>query len=297
MSSHHPSNPALRCWCGASDWSFVCQSAQKKFAVLRCPVCRTSRIDPPPVLDETQAEQFYTDYYNTEASAAAPAPSLRSNRSGPFWLIADRVPELRNASGTIAEIGAGDGHRCAELKDAGWPRVIGFEFSKSRAKRAQSRYPDIEIYDSTIQQSGLDSASLQLVLMEAVIEHMPKPLEQTRDIARFLKPGGYFVLTTPNMDSGNFKLLGSRWTPSLAPHVHLFLFGVASIEALLVRAGLQPVMVGSLQTESYEPMDYVRRALSGDFKGALWRAMQETGSFFGRLTGQGPLLFAVGRKI
>ena len=107
--------------------------------------------------------------------------------------------------------------------------------------------------------------------MEAVIEHLPNPLKQMREIASFLKPGGLFVLTTPNMDSGNFKLLRSFWTPALAPHVHLFLFGSNSIKALLSQVGLEPVRIGSLQAENYTLADYARRALSGDIKGVAWR--------------------------
>jgi SAM-dependent methyltransferase len=247
-------------------------------------------------VDETEAENFYTKYYEMLAHPDTGSGSIRSSRSGPFWRIAELFPELRNPSGPIVEIGSGDGHRCAQLKDAGWPRVIGFELSRSRAARAQCRYPDVEIYNSTLQRSGLEPGSLQVILMEAVIEHLPNPLEQMRAIADFLKPGGFFVLTTPNMDSGHFKLLRSRWTPSLAPHVHLFLFGTASLKTLLTRAGLKPLIMGSFQDEPYEPMQYVRRALSGDLKGALWRAVQETGSFYGRFLGEGPLLFAVGRK-
>lgn len=289
-------NRDFRCWCGANEWSLVCRSGPKNFSVLRCPKCFTSRIDPPQLVDETEAEKFYTKYYEMRSEPES-GDAARSSRNGPFWRIAALAPELQNPSGPIVEIGSGDGHRCAQLKDAGWPRVIGFELSKSRAARAQCRYPDVEIHNCTIQQSNLQPGSLQVILMEAVLEHLPNPLEQLCSISRFLKPGGFFVMTTPNMDSGHFKLLKARWSPSLAPHVHLFLFGAASIKTLLTRAGLQSFMIGSLQEEPYAPMQYVRRALSGDFKGTLWRAIQETGNFYGRFLKEGPLLFAVGRKL
>ena len=133
-------------------------------------------------------------------------------------------------------------------------------------------------------------------MMEAVIEHLPNPLEQIRAIASYLRPGGFFVLTTPNMDSGSFRLLRWRWTPSLAPHAHLFLFDATSIKALLLRAGLRPVMVGSLHTKLHGPLEYAKLAQSQGLKGLLWFAMQQAGNLYGRLLGAGILLFAIGRK-
>jgi hypothetical protein len=112
-------------------------------------------------------------------------------------------------------------------------------------------------------------------------------------LGRYLKPSGKLVVITPNMTSGCFQLLGRRWTPELAPHAHVFLFVPSSLERLIGRSGLIVEAVGSFHLPIYSPIEWLSRVASGDVKGALWRAGQEAGSLYGRLIGQGSMLYAV----
>jgi hypothetical protein len=132
--------------------------------------------------------------------------------------------------------------------------------------------------------------------MEAVIEHLPEPVRLLEQIRGYLTGGGCVVLTTPNMESGHFRLLGRRWTGMLAPHAHIFLFTAASIEMLLRAANLTPVRTGNFDTPLYRPAEYFRRLLRGDVKGTAWRACQEAGALYGRLIHSGPMLYAVATK-
>ena len=44
-----------------------------------------------------------------------------------------------------------------------------------------------------------ESASRDLVLLSEVIEHLPNWMPVVREAARILRPGGYLILTTPNV--------------------------------------------------------------------------------------------------
>jgi hypothetical protein len=98
------------------------------------------------------------------------------------------------------------------------------------------------------------------------------------------------------MESGHFRFLQRRWTGMLAPHAHIFLFTAAGLSQLLVRAGFHVSHTGSLHMPVYRPLDYLKRVASGDVKGAIWRAHQEIGGFYGRAIGSGPMLYAVAAR-
>src|SRR6185295_6967154 len=102
--------------------------------------------------------------------------------------------------------------------------VAGIEVSKTRVARARRVYPELMFFDQALPATAIKKRSVDLIVMEAVIEHLPRPLETLQELREFLTPAGRIVLTTPNMDSGEFRFLGKRWTPMLAPHAHIFLF-------------------------------------------------------------------------
>ncbi|MBL8291802.1 MAG: class I SAM-dependent methyltransferase [Bryobacterales bacterium] len=213
-----------------------------------------------------------------------------------MWKVAEQVPLLNQVRNTAIDIGSGEGHLCAELAGRGWSSVAGFDISRSRVSRARRLYPHLQFYDVPLSASGIATGSVDLVVMEAVIEHLPAPLAFLCEIMPYLAPGGVLLLTTPNMDSGHFRLLGRRWTGMLAPHAHIFLFSPRSITLLFKRTGLTNVQTGSYHTPMYTPTQYLKRLAHGDVTGTLWRAHQEVGGIYGRLINRGPMLYAVGQK-
>jgi 2-polyprenyl-3-methyl-5-hydroxy-6-metoxy-1,4-benzoquinol methylase len=284
----------LVCWCGSGTWRLYLRG--RRFSVLKCSGCLGYRIDPPPISSPQESEDFYTNYYRTVATEVAAIEKSTSSKTAGFWRVAERAPDLLQVRRTVLDIGCGDGHLCAELKASGWPSVIGIDVSRTRVARARQLYPDLTFFDRPLTAIGLEKSSLNLIVMEAVIEHLPQPIETLAEFRDFLAPGGQIVLTTPNMDSGEFRFLRKRWTSMLAPHAHIFLFSPASIRALLSQAGFTPETTGSYTTPLYTPLDYLKRLGRGDLKGTIWRVHQDLGVVYGRLLQSSSMLFAVGRK-
>jgi 2-polyprenyl-3-methyl-5-hydroxy-6-metoxy-1,4-benzoquinol methylase len=280
--------PAGTCWCGGDlDPTSV---RGVGFTLLRCSGCACYRIDPPPIFGEEQSGEFYTAYYASWNKGQATSGGDRLSR---YWRVARRVPLLAAASGTAVDFGSGDGSLCHELATAGWRDVIGVDVSRSRVARARRRYPGIRFYDRPLPQTDLAPASVDLCVMDNVIEHLPEPHRTVADLKPFLRPDANLVVITPNMESGIFRLLGRRWTPEIAPHAHVYLFTEKSLTLLLTRAGFKVWSVGSVHDECYPVSAWMSRLLSGDVKGAVWRAHQELGHLYGRILGAGPMLYAV----
>jgi 2-polyprenyl-3-methyl-5-hydroxy-6-metoxy-1,4-benzoquinol methylase len=282
----------LPCWCGQGQWSE--QFRTSRFGLVRCTSCGCFRIDPPPILKDDDSPSFYTEYYS-QPGKSDQLTSTPGHRTSRFWRVVKQVPKLGTAGEKVVDIGCGEGHLCADLKDAGWSSVSGLDVSTTRVARAKELYPGIDFYDRPIDETGIPLESVDLEVMDNVIEHLPDPVAMLRNLRCYLKPGGRLVVMTPNMESGNYRLLGRRWTPELAPHAHIFLFTLASLRRLFTMAGFEVEESGNFHIEAYPLREWLGTLASGRVKDAAFSAGQEMGCVYGRLIGEGPMLYVVGR--
>jgi 2-polyprenyl-3-methyl-5-hydroxy-6-metoxy-1,4-benzoquinol methylase len=269
-----------------------------RFGLVQCSACGCFRIDPPPISGEEEGAQFYTDYYakgpNVRPTMLASRQAIR--RGSRFWRVVERVPDLGRPRLRVADIGCGEGGLCAELKAAGWPSVFGSDLSRSRISRARKRQPDIEFHDRAFTECDIAEGSLDLVVMDNVVEHLPDPPTTLRNVAQSLKPGGRLVLITPNMRSGQYRLLGRRWTAELSPHAHIFLFTAQALSRLVSMCGFAMETSGSFHLAPYPVQEMIQQSRRGEYKEAVWQAMNEAGALYARLIGSGPMLYVVARR-
>jgi 2-polyprenyl-3-methyl-5-hydroxy-6-metoxy-1,4-benzoquinol methylase len=294
----------LPCWCGSpGEWTL--QFRTDRFGLLRCRNCTTFQINPPAIVNDELSGEFYTSYYgarddDTQSVAARPispqqineAPRKESSR---FWAVARRDGTLYKPGEVAIDIGCGDGGLCAELAAAGWKSVIGIDVARVRVATAKRRYPGLTFHCGTIDDCGVARQSVELAIMDNIIEHLPAPLAFIRNVRKYLKPGGRLVVITPNMESGGYRLLGRRWTPELAPHVHLFLFTTASLVQLLRTADLSVEHTGTFTKWRPDWRLPFNSLGSGRPKESLWHFGQFMGNLYGRARGQGEMVFAAAR--
>jgi SAM-dependent methyltransferase len=72
-----------------------------------------------------------------------------------------------------------------------------------------------------------------------VIEHLEEPIEALRRIARWLKPKGTLLLSTPNFDSLFRRLHGPRWWVVNCPEEHVVFFTAATLRSALHDTGFE----------------------------------------------------------
>lgn len=279
------------CWCGSSEETIVFRTS--RFGLLRCLWCESYRIDPPPLRDEGQAAAFYTGYYERLDAVRGSVERRGRHRTSRFWRVATRLPLLCDVRRLAMDVGCGDGTLCGELRDAGWPKVVGFDLSRHRIAKARRLYPEIEFHATPVWDSDLQVRSVDLMVMDNVIEHLVDPIRMLSELRPYLQGSGKLVIITPNMRSGNFRLLGRRWTPELAPHAHVFLYTARALKRLLGRSGYNVVGAGTFSG----PLSSWRRRFQDLFRfrvrEMLWRAGQDAGMLYGRMLGAGAMLYAI----
>ncbi len=116
--------------------------------------------------------------------------------------------------GLLVDLGCGDGLFTAEVgRAAGVERVVGLEFVDSIADRAKAAGVEVRVADLA-EVLPLDTASVDVVHSNQVIEHLPGTDHFMAEIARVLKPDGYAVVSTNNLASWhNIVSLIMGWQP------------------------------------------------------------------------------------
>jgi SAM-dependent methyltransferase len=131
------------------------------------------------------------------------------------------------------DVGCATGALLATLRDRGWDPQ-GVEISEAQASYGAARH-NLPIFAGSLEAAAFPSASFDLVHASHLIEHLNDPASFLRESARVLAPGGLLVLTTPNVDGFQAKVLGPRWRSAI--YDHLYLFSLRSLRAFLKDSG------------------------------------------------------------
>jgi len=79
-----------------------------------------------------------------------------------------------------------------------------------------------------------------VVTLWDVLEHLPSPRAGLVQIQQWLRPGGYVVLSVPNLESWDASLFGQRWIGWDAPR-HFNLFSRSGLDRLLSETGFETI--------------------------------------------------------
>jgi 2-polyprenyl-3-methyl-5-hydroxy-6-metoxy-1,4-benzoquinol methylase len=144
-----------------------------------------------------------------------------------YQRLLDSFKEI--APGTrVLDVACGEGHFVDAAIRAGWD-ASGIDLSKSAVAICQ-RF-GLPVRNLDFFSSALRAASLDLITMFELIEHVSVPSRFPSRAEELLKPGGLLYLTTPNFASLDRKLLGADWHP--VHREHLVYFTPRTLEKLI----------------------------------------------------------------
>lgn len=148
------------------------------------------------------------------------------------------LERLHPERGRVVEVGSGLGYLMASLKARGW-EVSGIDPARAFPAYTE-RVHGIETRPATLEQAALPDASVDVVILLHVIEHVPDPVGLLREINRVLRPGGHVVVETPRYDTLMFRLLGHR-ERSLRCGGHVYFFTFDTLRKAYEKAGFEEV--------------------------------------------------------
>jgi SAM-dependent methyltransferase len=129
--------------------------------------------------------------------------------------------------GKILDVGCGPGFFLSGLSDE-WEKY-GVEISKLASNHAE-KYG--RIFTGELSQANYEDSFFDAIMMYHVIEHLENPISIIKEVRRILKPGGKFVIATPDFDSACARRFGENYR-LLHDKTHVSLFTNESMHRFL----------------------------------------------------------------
>jgi 2-polyprenyl-3-methyl-5-hydroxy-6-metoxy-1,4-benzoquinol methylase len=177
-----------------------------------------SGLEPQYLEDTTSTGSYYR--------ATARADSLTFRRR------LNLMAKFHSQRGRLLDVGCSVGTLMSVAKEMDW-EVEGLEPNPKAANLARKQGFTVHEGFFTEEQVRKLPGEYQCVVMSDVIEHISDPVEALRLARELLEPGGFLLLSTPNLES--FWCRKFR----LKPMEHLFLFSPENLRTLLVQLGLK----------------------------------------------------------
>lgn len=143
------------------------------------------------------------------------------------------------------DIGCNKGFLLAAAVEQGFD-VYGVELVKELIRPFKNTYPrfakNISSEKFSVVAQRFSENYFDIISAIDVIEHFEYPIQDTQNIYRMLKPGGRFVIQTPDVDCAQAKKLACGWG-ALKPLEHLHLFGRQNFPAFAAKIGFRDVRI------------------------------------------------------
>ena len=121
--------------------------------------------------------------------------------------------------------------------------LLGVELSKKAAYEVKKQ--GINVF--TIPFEELEGTEkYDYITFFEVLEHTLSPVDVMKKVSYNLKPGGYAILSTPDIGSVCFSILKKRWS-SIHPSAHNYYFNKSTMKKLAEKADLELVSIHSSQ--------------------------------------------------
>ena len=213
------------------DYSaFRCTSTGygKHYAIVKCAQCGLVYANP-----RRNSQAILEKYEQVED------PLYFEERQGRVLTFEKHLRPLHQFVGTPAgrtllDIGAHIGVFVEIANKAGW-KAKGLEPSHWSVEMA--RQLGTELIEGTLASSNLPGDYFDVVTLWDVIEHLSDPMAELEHVFRVLKPGGWVVIHTMDIDSLFARLMGRRWPWFM--EMHLYYFSEKTLRLLLETAQFQ----------------------------------------------------------
>ncbi|MFC2165522.1 class I SAM-dependent methyltransferase [Acidobacteriota bacterium] len=204
------------------------------FYLARCSRCKLEFHSPRPRFDQL-SEKIYAREYHTAEKDAGPG----THRLTHFTRQIQRLKQLVGSSGSILDVGCGDGSFLLFAKESGW-QVAGTDIYLSPAAEAIG----IPLWAGRLEDIDFGQQHFDVIRFHHVLEHTQNPLVDLRQARKLLKQNGVLILSVPNLAGisprlkswqSRLRMKGRRWRHYAALH-HFWFFTPPTLQLLVEAA-------------------------------------------------------------
>ena len=230
---------------------------------------------------------FYEGNYGPYGQKARPRPPLRplqkilmsvATRIAGEHAAKQRIHDIYaglNPNAVLLDFGCGSGKALDTRRTQYGCRTIGMDFNRELLAKVAARGHEAFFADAE-GWSHIPDASIDVITMNHVIEHLYHPLDTFRQMRRVLKPIGLLDIATPNPEGYSAQTFGTDWFGLDCPR-HIVLYGPEAAADLLQQAGFStvetianPVIKDAMRSRARHDKEQPRWAIENDG----WRALK-----------------------
>lgn len=246
-----PLVPVLCPGCGADDSDVVATIAAdheyvgvlddrlaiREFRMVRCRGCDLVYLNPRP--DDLHIFDYYPPEYGCFAQCPPKGRLMLCLYRALVWLKRRELLPLLPERGTLLDFGCGNGHWLAALAPYAKPtqRLVGIDPAPGPIVSLAAQGVEAHVGGEEKLAEVFEPNSVDLIILNHVIEHVPNPRRLLTSLAHVLRPGGEIRGVTPNVDAADARWLGGWWAGWHPPR-HFVLFDATTLAACAHDAGL-----------------------------------------------------------
>jgi SAM-dependent methyltransferase len=151
--------------------------------------------------------------------------------------------------GNILDIGCSSGGFLSTLNTANW-KLHGIEIAHETAEKARLA-TGAEVFTGEATQAPFVPNTFDVITSFDVLEHVYEPRHFLSKVHEWLKPGGIFYTTLPNINSWESRIFESFWYGLELPR-HLFHFSPQSLGYVMNSLGFQQLSLLTPRTSYVE---------------------------------------------
>jgi len=214
------------------------RTTPREFTLAACTSCELLQLHPRPTPGELGA--FYPDHYWFQPGGGRVSALEEWYRR---QVLRDHVRVVERAwraspGGPLLDVGCGGALLARLLRKRGVP-ALGLDWSHAAARVAWHTN-GVPVLRGDLLQAPFRPASLSVLTMFHVLEHVFDPAGFLRHAHQLLAPGGRLVVQVPNAASFQFLLFGDAWNGLDVPR-HLWNFRARDLNSLVTQCGFEVV--------------------------------------------------------
>jgi 2-polyprenyl-3-methyl-5-hydroxy-6-metoxy-1,4-benzoquinol methylase len=224
------------------------------FTLVRCRRCALIYLNPRPRADRIQA--WYPREYCCFAQLPPPNPLMRLFYDVLARRRAREVLRHLPEDGVALDFGCGTGHWLDAVAARRRPRqrLVGIDPNEAAIAAVRARGLEGHVGAEEALARAVAPGSVDVVLLNHVIEHVPDPRATLRALADVLRPDGVILGATPNASAWDAALFGASWVGWHVPR-HFTVFDPRTFARLVGEAGLELASLrSSLEAASHWAM-------------------------------------------
>ena len=141
--------------------------------------------------------------------------------------------------------------------------------------------------------SGAHDGRYELTICRHIVEHVAHPIEFVRQMAGYLKPGGYLFVEVPNYRSAWRRLFGKHWSILYVPR-HLYWFTMQNVRSVF--AGFDIIDIYGSETPTIGGSLRLRFGLPINNTDVVGVGLYPIQAAIEKLTGESSTLIVLARK-